>query len=120
MTACCQVVDSGIKRSSLKDDTALPTAENRAYIRAQSDIYSFRAKICCPVCIEVMQIWEGDHWRQVGKQCVWIIVPELEVRIMKQPLEDCTRHIRGLVSLTDKLARWVSNKVERYAELTST
>ena len=56
----------------------------------------------CPVAVETLEVREGDHVREVGKQGLWVVIPEFHIRVIEKAFQNRAGDVWCLITCTKK------------------
>lgn len=89
----------GVERRGLEDDAGFGVAfEDGADVGVGADGDAFGAEIVGPLGVELGEVGEGDHEREVGEESFGVVVPEFHVRVVEETFEDGAGDVGRLIA----------------------
>lgn len=89
-----------VKGGGVYDDAVLGGARLDGRDRGGgADFDAFGAKVVGPVAIEVTEVGEGNHLREIREECLWVVIPKLHVWVVEEAFKDGAGDVGGLVAL---------------------
>lgn len=93
---------AGLRGVDAEFDTVVGAGEDGLDFCVCANGDSLALEVDFPLLVELVEVIECDHSREVWKQSLRIIIPELHVRIVEQSFDDSAGDAGGLVACTEE------------------